>query len=104
MKKDGIDILLHPTAIRTAPLHPDSISSDGSEKGNTGSADLIGGTQEYLQDLLTVPASLAGLPAISVPAAVGDDGWPIGVSLMGQWGMEELVFRAAKGVESWDTN
>lgn len=59
------------------------------------------GQSEYLQDLLTVPASLAGLPAMSVPAGRYTDGWPIGVSVVGQWGMEEVVFRAGNEVEAW---
>lgn len=54
-----------------------------------------------MQDLLTVPASLAGLPAMSVPARKGDDGWPVGVSVVGQWGMEEVLFWAGRAIESW---
>ena len=45
----------------------------------------------YVQDVLTVPASLAGLPAMSVPAGLGEDGWPVGVSVVGQWGCDEMV-------------
>ncbi|GFZ49039.1 glutaminyl-tRNA synthase (glutamine-hydrolysing) [Saitozyma sp. JCM 24511] len=82
----GVDILLHPTAIRTAPPLD-------QPKGS--------GESEYLQDLLTVPASLAGLPAMSVPARKGDDGWPVGVSVVGQWGMEEVLFWAGRAIESW---
>ena len=37
----------------------------------------------YLADVMTVPASLAGIPAISVPAGVSSDGLPIGVQLIG---------------------
>jgi aspartyl-tRNA(Asn)/glutamyl-tRNA(Gln) amidotransferase subunit A len=83
--KDGVDVLLFPTAVRTAPKFGQASS----------------GAKEYLQDILTVPASLAGLPAISVPAGRAEDGWPIGVSLVGQWGHDEVVFRAAEGVEAW---
>ncbi len=37
----------------------------------------------YLSDVMTVPASLAGVPAISVPAGKTHDGLPIGVQLIG---------------------
>lgn len=84
----GVDIILHPTAIQTAPILP---------KDDTPAT-----TPEYAQDLLTVPASLAGLPCLSVPYGTADaDGWPVGVSLTGQWGMEGLVMDVARvGVES----
>jgi aspartyl-tRNA(Asn)/glutamyl-tRNA(Gln) amidotransferase subunit A len=36
----------------------------------------------YLADLLTIPANLAGLPAISVPCGFDSQGLPIGLQLM----------------------
>lgn len=82
--QEGVDVLLHPTAIRTAPLFSE-ISDEGL---NT-----------YVQDVLTVPASLAGIPAISVPT-IADDGWPVGTSVVGQWGSDEVVLRVAEIMES----
>ena len=62
--------------------------------------------QMYLNDIFTVPANLAGLPAISVPAGFDNAGLPIGLQLMGpQWG-EETVLRAAHTYEQghdWHT-
>ncbi|KAK1926661.1 glutamyl-tRNA amidotransferase subunit A (Glu-ADT subunit A) [Papiliotrema laurentii] len=83
---DGVDVVLHPTAIRTAPR------LDGSDDAPQESG--------YLQDLLTVPSSLAGLPSMSVPAG-NRDGWPVGVSIVGQWGMEEILFWAGRQIEKW---
>lgn len=86
----GVDVLLHPSAIRTAPPLPSA--SDTRTEPET---DL----STYVQDVLTVPASLAGLPALSVPACKGEDGWPVGVSVVGQWGNDELVLRVGAVVE-----
>ena len=52
----------------------------------------------YMADLLTVPANLAGLPAISVPAGrVGD--LPVGIQFMAPQYEEERIFKAAKFFE-----
>lgn len=53
----------------------------------------------YLADIMTVPASLAGLPAISVPAGRTKDGLPIGVQLTGQRRSDANLLALAKSVE-----
>jgi aspartyl-tRNA(Asn)/glutamyl-tRNA(Gln) amidotransferase subunit A len=53
----------------------------------------------YLNDVFTVPASLAGLPGISVPAGVDKDGLPLGLQLIGPAMGEEAVLRAAGVLE-----
>jgi len=53
----------------------------------------------YLNDVFTVPASLAGLPAISVPAGLSADGLPLGLQLIGRPFDEETVLRAAHVLE-----
>ena len=53
----------------------------------------------YLNDVLTVPASLAGLPAISVPAGLSHDGLPLGLHLIGRAFDEETLLRAAQALE-----
>ena len=53
----------------------------------------------YLNDVLTVPASLAGLPAVSVPAALTGDGLPLGLQLIGRAFDETTLFRAAQALE-----
>lgn len=53
----------------------------------------------YLADIMTVPASLAGLPAISVPAGKTSDGLPVGVQLIGPRQSDALLLALAKGIE-----
>ena len=74
----------YPSTIRTAP-HLDEQAGLGA----------------YLQDVLTVPASLAGLPALSVPIAVGEEGggWPLGMSIVGKWGCEAMTLAVEAVIE-----
>lgn len=52
----------------------------------------------YLNDILTIPVSLAGVPAISVPCGLAD-GLPIGLQLIGKTFDEVAVLRAAYAFE-----
>ena len=54
----------------------------------------------YLNDVFTVPASLAGLPAISVPAGLDADGLPLGLHLIAKPFDEVTLFRAASALEA----
>jgi len=54
----------------------------------------------YLNDLFTVPPSLAGLPAVSVPAGLSADGLPLGLQIIGRPFDEETVLRVATVLES----
>ena len=54
----------------------------------------------YLNDVFTVPANLAGLPAISVPAGLSADGLPLGLQITGRAFDEETVLRVAEVLES----
>jgi aspartyl-tRNA(Asn)/glutamyl-tRNA(Gln) amidotransferase subunit A len=53
----------------------------------------------YLNDVFTVPASLAGFPGISVPAGLDKAGLPLGLQLIGRAFDEETVLRAAGVLE-----
>jgi aspartyl-tRNA(Asn)/glutamyl-tRNA(Gln) amidotransferase subunit A len=53
----------------------------------------------YLNDVFTVPSSLSGLPAISVPAGLSGDGLPLGLHLIGRPFDEETVLRVAGVLE-----
>src|SRR5690606_2672200 len=52
----------------------------------------------YLNDICTIPVSLAGIPAISVPCGFAD-GLPIGLQMMGKPFDEATVLRAAHAYE-----
>ncbi len=65
-------------------------------KLNENTADPV---KMYLADIMTVPASLAGLPAISVPAGESADGLPIGVQLIGPQKSDAMLLGIAKQLE-----
>ncbi|MSR78167.1 MAG: Asp-tRNA(Asn)/Glu-tRNA(Gln) amidotransferase subunit GatA [Candidatus Omnitrophica bacterium] len=75
-----VDLILSPTA----PTPPFKIG----EKMNDPLA-------MYLSDIFTIPANLAGVPAISIPCGFTKSGLPIGLQLMGRAFEEETLFRAA---------
>ena len=61
----------------------------------------------YSADVLTVPASLAGLPTLSLPVSIcgqdrNDKNAPnsVGIQVIGQYGDEEVVFSMAQSIES----
>ena len=53
----------------------------------------------YLADIMTVPPSLAGLPAISVPGGVSASGLPIGVQLVGPRRSDAMLLALAGSME-----
>ncbi len=52
----------------------------------------------YLQDIMTVGVSLAGLPAISIPCGMSE-GLPVGLQIIGKYGDDAEVLAAAKSIE-----
>jgi aspartyl-tRNA(Asn)/glutamyl-tRNA(Gln) amidotransferase subunit A len=79
-----VDLLLTPTA-------PSAAFGLGER-----SADPIA---MYLNDVFAVPASLAGLPAISVPAGLDGQGLPLGLQIIGRALDEQGVLNAALAFE-----
>ncbi|MCY9529605.1 MULTISPECIES: Asp-tRNA(Asn)/Glu-tRNA(Gln) amidotransferase subunit GatA [Paenibacillus] len=77
------DILLGPTAPTTAFRIGEQINDP---------------LAMYLNDILTIPVSLAGVPAISVPCGLAD-GLPVGLQLIGKAFDEATVLRAAHAFE-----
>ena len=53
----------------------------------------------YLSDVFTVPASLAGLPAITVPSGLSRGGLPLGIQVLAPRFSEEALFAAAGAFE-----
>jgi aspartyl-tRNA(Asn)/glutamyl-tRNA(Gln) amidotransferase subunit A len=53
----------------------------------------------YLEDVMTVPPSLVGLPAISVPAGQTKSGLDVGVQLIGARGSDALILTLAEEME-----
>ena len=49
----------------------------------------------YLADIYTLPASLAGLPGMSLPAGFGQGGMPVGLQLIGNYLQEGKLLNAA---------
>ena len=50
---------------------------------------------DYLADIFTLPASLAGLPGMSVPAGFGEGGMPVGLQLIGNYFKEAQLLNTA---------
>jgi aspartyl-tRNA(Asn)/glutamyl-tRNA(Gln) amidotransferase subunit A len=53
----------------------------------------------YLNDVFTVPTSMAGLPGISIPGGINKDGLPLGLQLIGKAFDEETVLGVAYAME-----
>jgi aspartyl-tRNA(Asn)/glutamyl-tRNA(Gln) amidotransferase subunit A len=56
----------------------------------------------YLNDIYSIPASLAGVPALSFPAGFGATGLPIGLQLVGHPFAEVTLLRIARANEGWN--
>ena len=81
---ERVDCILTPTA-PSAAFAIGEMSSDPIEM--------------YLNDVFTVPANLAGVPAVSVPAGVSGDGLPLGLQITGRAFDEQTVLRVAEVLE-----
>lgn len=94
----GVDILLHPMTVGTAPRLPERYGGTPLHQGSAVAN--VHPSSEYTQDVFTSPASLAGLPSVSVPTGLAQDGLPLSVGLTGQWGYERMLLSVAQVVGS----
>ncbi len=53
----------------------------------------------YLNDVFTVPANMAGVPGLSVPAGLDSQGLPLGLQVLGRSFDEETVFAVGAAIE-----
>lgn len=89
---DKVDLLLTPTA----PTLPPTVEELRDQSP----------VESYMNDVFTVPTSLAGLPAISIPVPLKEnaelevsDVQSVGMQLIGQFGDDELVLEAAEKMQ-----
>jgi aspartyl-tRNA(Asn)/glutamyl-tRNA(Gln) amidotransferase subunit A len=82
---EKVDVLLTPTAPTAA------FAIEGAPEDPVAM---------YLNDVFTVPASLAGIPGINVPAGLSQGGLPLGLQILGKPFDEETVIRAAGVLEA----
>lgn len=81
---DRFDVLISPTTPTTAfPI--------GAKTGDP--------LEMYLSDICTIPANLAGIPAISIPVGLAD-GLPVGLQIMGKHFDEATILGAARAIEA----
>ena len=78
--KDQCDVIAGPVA--------PSVAWKLGDKGDDPVAS-------YLADIFTLPASLAGLPGMSLPAGFGEGGMPVGLQLIGNYFQEGTLLHAA---------
>lgn len=55
----------------------------------------------YANDILTISANMAGIPAASIPAGLASDNMPVGLQIMAQRFDEEAIFNAASFYEDY---
>ena len=70
-----------------SPTTPTTAFEIGKYEGET--------VELYLADLFTVPASVVGIPAISIPNGTDKEGLPIGLQIMGDYFSEDKLLAFA---------
>jgi aspartyl-tRNA(Asn)/glutamyl-tRNA(Gln) amidotransferase subunit A len=92
IKKDFEDCFAKGVHAMLTPATP----SAAFGLGEKGGADPL---EMYLNDVFTVTVNMAGLPGISVPAALDSQGLPLGLQLIGRPFDEETLFSLGQVIE-----
>ena len=85
---EQVDAILTPTA-------PSAAFAINDDKGENQDDPV----KMFLNDVFTVPASLAGIPGISVPAGLDANGLPLGLQILSKPWDEQSTFNAAQALE-----
>jgi aspartyl-tRNA(Asn)/glutamyl-tRNA(Gln) amidotransferase subunit A len=82
---EDVDVLVSPTAPTTAFKLGEKL------------ADPLA---MYLQDVATIPVNLAGIPGISVPGGLAEDGLPVGVQILAPARADAYLYQVAGALEA----
>ena len=83
---EQVDALIAPTTPNTA--------------WEFGAENRLSPMEIYLSDVTTIPANLAGIPAMSLPAGLADDGLPVGLQLLAPARADERLYQIGSGFEA----
>ncbi|MGL5829579.1 MAG: amidase family protein, partial [Angustibacter sp.] len=82
---EQVDVLLSPTTPTTAFRLGEKLSDP---------------LAMYLNDVATIPANLAGVPGMSIPAGLSDDGLPVGIQFLAPATRDDRMYRVAGALEA----
>jgi len=88
--RDFTEVFAHVDALVT-PTAPSAAFAQGERMDDP--------VKMYLNDVFTVPANMAGIPGLSVPAGLDAEGLPLGLQVLGKPFDEETVFAVGAALE-----
>lgn len=82
---DQVDVLVSPTS-------PSTAFKFGEKMDNP--------LEMYVNDIATIPANLAGVPAMSIPCGLSDDGLPVGFQFISHQMQDDVMYKPAAALEA----